>query len=288
MSRLPQTRILAAPAWETILRQAGLDHIEGFTRLPKGDPIKQTATTRVSRLACTALPGQNGSMPASTWFVKEYMVTESHQLWSGFFRGTFLGTSKVRREFDNLARLRTWDLDAPAPVACAEQRRCGWLIHSWLLTEAVPQAVSLDLFIRDTLANRRDARSSSSIKPRRELIDSLADSVRRLHAHRFVHGDLFWRNILLTQDAPGRYFLIDAHAGRVWHCRANHHRARDLATLDAPAPSFFRRSERLRFFLRYLGHSRLSRADKALLARVLRYAAPQRERQLARLTRAGS
>jgi hypothetical protein len=58
-----------------------------------------------------------------------------------------------------------------------------------------------------------------------------------------------------------------------------------LATLDAPAPWFFRRTERLRFFLRYRRHPHLTAADKKLLRRVLKLAEPLREKQLGRVRR---
>ena len=56
----------------------------------------------------------------------------------------------------------------------------------------------------------------------------------------------------------------------------------DLAALDSPAPHFFRRAERLRFFLLYRNHRKLDAGDKSLLRLVLRLAEPLRERQLRR------
>ena len=133
-------------------------------------------------------------------------------------------------------------------------------MRSCLISEAVPEAGGLDAWIRD---GRRD-------------LASLADYVRRLHEHHFIHHDLFWRNILVSGH---RYYLIDAHKGGYRRGSV----AQDLATLDAPAPWFFRRAERLRFFLRYRDHPRLTAADKKLLRRVLRLAEPLRAKQLARV-----
>jgi hypothetical protein len=66
----------------------------------------------------------------------------------------------------------------------------------------------------------------------------------------------------------------------------NRSRAKDLATLDAPAPGFFRRTERLRFFLRYRGHATLANEDKKLIDLVLRVAEPMRATQLRRVANA--
>ena len=119
---------------------------------------------------------------------------------------------------------------------------------------------------------------------RRTLVENLAAYTRRLHERHFVHHDYFWRNILLTGRSLEHFFLIDAHKGRTWRTwEERRARARDLAALDAPAPHFFRRSERLRFFLLYRGRRTLDSADKALLRQTLRLAEPMRERQLRRV-----
>ena len=211
-------------------------------------------------------------------FIKRYWFPSFASRWNGALRGTFLGRSKVRREFDNLAWLRAHGFHAPLPVAWGEERSGGWLVRSFLISEGIPQPLALSNFIRDTLPSRPAA-------TRRELIERLAALTRRLHEQRFVHHDLFWRNIILTGESLERFALIDAHKGRVWPAGAEQRsRAADLAALDAPAPWFFRRTERLRFFLLYRGHARLTPEDKALLRATLRLAEPMRERQLARVT----
>ncbi len=219
-----------------------------------------------------------------TLIIKKYWITKQSQLWSGFWRGTFLGRSKVRQEFENLVRLRGWGLDAPAPVAYGEDRRGRWLVRSFLITESVVEPVPLDVFIRDYLPSLPTAENR---RARRELVQRLADYTRRLHRHRFVHHDYFWRNIILTGRGLNHFFLIDAHRGGVWKPWAEQaSRAKDLATLDAPAPHFFRRTERLRFFLRYVGHSAMTSDDKGLIRHALKIAAPLRERQYRRVRRA--
>jgi hypothetical protein len=176
--------------------------------------------------------------------------------------------------------LRNWGLDAPAPVAYGLHRVGGWLRRSVLVSDGVPEACSLDLFIRDHLPTLIGPTQQAT---RGELIAQLANYTARMHAHRFVHHDFFWRNILLTSHSLSRFFVIDSHKGRCWRNSAQRNRAKDLATLDAPAPTYFRRTERLRFFLRYVAHARLTAADKTLLRLTLRMAAPLREDQVARV-----
>ena len=166
-------------------------------------------------------------------------------------------------------------------MAYGEERRAGWLLRSFLISEGVSNPMPLHIFIRDRLPALPPEEAR---RARRELIERLAHCTRRLHEHGFVHHDYFWRNILLSGGDLTRFFLIDAHKGRCWRPGGEQRgRAKDLAALDAPAPRFFRRTERLRFFLHYRGHRRLDAEDKALLRLALRRAAPMREKQLRRV-----
>lgn len=267
-------RTCVAPEWEPLLRGHGLDTLEGVYQFAAGEVITRSRSVEVRRAELGAGPG------ARIVFIKKYWITRPSQLWSGMFRGTFFGQSKARREHDNLARLRAWHLDAPAPVAYGEERRCRWLLRSFLISEGVPNPTALHGFVRDCLPAMPP---ENSRRVRRELIQNLAASTRRLHEHGFVHHDYFWRNILLSGAEVSRFFLIDAHKGRLWRrgeelrCRAA-----DLAALDAPAPRFFRRTERLRFFLRYRDHHRLEAEDRAMVRLTLKLAQPMREKQLRR------
>jgi tRNA A-37 threonylcarbamoyl transferase component Bud32 len=271
---LLHAKTLITHGWEDILRTHGLDTVERVYRIGSGQVVTHSSSTEVRRLEVGS--GAN----VRTIFIKKYWVTKPSQLWKGMFRGTFFGISKARREFENLARLRAWGLDAPEPVAYGEERLARWLMRSYLISLGIPQPVPLQVFIGSHLA-ALPAREAHEL--RRELIDRLADYTRRLHEHRFVHRDFFWRNILISGIDLRHYYLIDAHDGRLWlPGESDRARAKDLATLDAPAPHYFRRSERLRFFQRYLGQPKLRPQDKELLRLTLKQAAPMREKQLRR------
>jgi tRNA A-37 threonylcarbamoyl transferase component Bud32 len=244
--------VFTAKDWQPLLRAHGLTTVDAVYALKAGQLYRKTGSTEVRSVR----------LGERDVFIKKYWVTKASQIVSGVTRGAVLGKSKVRREFENLQQLRDWGFDAPAPVAYGEQRRARCLVRSFLISETVPEACSLDAWIRN---GQRD-------------FAALADYVRRLHDRQFFHCDLFWRNILVAGD---RFYLIDAHKGG--YRRGN--RAQDLAALDAPAPAFFRRTERLRFFLRYLNHRKLTGADKKLLRQVLRLAEPMREKQIDRARR---
>ncbi|MFQ5937359.1 MAG: lipopolysaccharide kinase InaA family protein, partial [Acidiferrobacterales bacterium] len=172
-------------------------------------------------------------------------------------------------------------LDVATPVAYGEERCGRWLVRSFLLTEGVPEAMPLDEFIVQVLPTMP---SRQQLEIRHELIAQLATYVRRLHASGLRHQDLYWRNIVLSRPRLRRFFLIDApkgHHGWTWTRR--YRQAYDLATLDAPAAAFFRRTERLRFFLNYVGEEKLTPASKKLARLVLRLADRERPLQLQRV-----
>lgn len=245
-------KLVITQNWKPLLRDRQFDEL---WELP-GETIKRAPATEVIR----------SRLGNHHVYLKKYWANTFRQQWSGALRGSLVGKSKVRREYENLHKLRTWGFDAPAPVAYGEDRRAGWLKRSFLISEAIPGPVPLDAIIKDGSP--------------RELVTHLADYVRRLHEHRFVHHDLYWRNIILTGNSLDHFFLLDAHHGGSGKC------ADDLAALDAPAPYYFRRTERLRFFLQYRQHERLTAADKRLIRQVLALAAPLRQRQLRRVKEA--
>lgn len=270
--------VMPYPGWNKLLDRHGLLDIDALYQSRAGTVLKGGAATELRRVEL------RDEKRTHVLYIKKYWYPTTKLRWSGFYRGTFFGTSKVRREYENLEQLRAWGLDAPAPVAYGEERRNGWLLRSYLISEGVPDPLSLDLFIRDVLPTLPPAERP---RQREDLVRALADYTKRLHDHLFVHHDYFWRNILLSGKSLAHFFLIDSHKGCTWNSWADaRNRAKDLATLDAPAPWYFRRSERLRFFLTYLGHERLRPADKDLLRLVLKLAEPMRTGQLNRVRQA--
>ena len=276
---LTTERTIIAPEWKNLLHAGGLTDVASVYACNTGTVVTRSGTTEVRRVAL----GEGAA--TRTVFIKKYWVTSARQLWSGLLRGVLFGKSKARREFNNLNLLRAAGLDAPAGIAFGEERRAGFVVRSFLISEGVVDPQPLDLLIRDWLPQQ------PAIEQRRwraELIRWLADYTRRMHAQRFVHHDYFWRNIILTGTSLEHFSLIDAHKGRVWPAWAEQRsRAKDLATLDSPAPAFFRRTERMRFLLAYLGKKHLAATDKEFLRRVLSVAEPMRERQLRRVRETG-
>ena len=265
-------QLMARPELIPGLHKAGLGTVAATYAREDGTVITRSKSTEVRRLV---LPD------GAVVFLKKYWMGNWKRVWNGLFRGAVFGRSKVRREYENLVRLRAVGVNAPEPLAYGEERRGPCLWRSFLLTAAVPEARPITWFIREHLP-RLEAEERRLA--RRELITRLAQWTRHLHDQGFVHHDLFWRNLLLEGASLQRIWVIDAPQGRSSRGAADWSgRVQDLSALDSAAPSFFRASERLRFYLIYAGQSRLSPEDKSRVRQVLRAAAPQRELQQRRV-----
>ena len=262
-----------ASGWEARLRAAGLGTFELAFLCEQGTVVRRGGSSEVRRVEIEVAGARQ------VLFLKKSWVTRWAQLRSRVFRGMFFGASQVRREFANLARLHEWQLTEAMPVAFGEERRAGWLWRSFLMSTGIAEPMPVDAFIRDVLprlaGSERQARRS-------ELLREVARVTQAMHARRFTHGDLYWRNLVIAQHDLARISLIDVPRGRRhWREPGVRARAQDLAALDAPAPCFFRRTERLRFLLDYRQSRRLDAGGKALIRQVLELAAPMRRKQLA-------
>ncbi len=260
-----------APGWEARLRAAGLDTFEGAFLCEQGTVVRLSGSSEVRRVEVEGA--------RQVLFLKKSWVTRWAQLRSRVFRGMLFGASQVRREFANLARLHEWQLTEAMPVAFGEERRAGWLWRSYLISTGIAEPMPVDAFIRDVLPRLAGAERRSV---RGELLRQVARLTRVMHARQFTHGDLYWRNLVIAENELARLSLIDMPRGRSHRRELSvAARASDLAALDAPAPRFFRRSERLRFLLDYRQTRRLDAGGKELIRQVLKAAEPMRRKQLA-------
>src|SRR5262245_47597338 len=115
------SRIVIKPGWDEWLRQGGLEDISAIYEFNGGKVVTRSRSSEVREV----LLGTGAE--TRTIYIKKYWIERWEQLWKGMLRGVFLGTGKARREYENLQRLRDWNLDAPAPIAYGEERVAGWL-----------------------------------------------------------------------------------------------------------------------------------------------------------------
>jgi len=107
---------------------------------------------------------------------------------------------------------------------------------------------------------------------RRKIMYKLAACLFNMHDKKFIHYDLHWRNILVTQDiVDPDIFLIDIPHGKIRTYRKKYGVQRDLFCLYKNASQFLSRSDMLRFFLLYKKIGHLAQDDKKQIYKLLRY-----------------
>jgi len=223
-----------------------------------------------SRESSLMLPGEvvNNS---KTSIMKKVRVGEKNYYVKRYFRSgkylrRYLGSSRVAREWSNAGWFSDHGIPTPRRIAFGEGKRLSSDYWGLIISEEVTGAVDLRnvyRYHRQQFDNR---------KWRQAVIDRLAGVIRSIHGHEFIHNDLQWRNLLVDFSIWPEVYIIDCPAGRKIVLRGNRRGViKDLALLDKQARLVLTRSERLRFYLRYLGTDRLQERDKKEIRRIMMF-----------------
>ncbi|MFQ5590495.1 MAG: lipopolysaccharide kinase InaA family protein [Phycisphaerae bacterium] len=200
-------------------------------------------------------------------FVKRYVYRTWQARIKGALRGTVIGASRARFEYEFLRGMRQRDVPAVRPIAYGERRRSGVLEACFLVTEGVIGAKSLDAYVHEWLTAADPASSQ-----RRRFVEALAVTLRHMHQAGITHGGLYWRNILVAEDPEigWRFYLIDPdRRGRCYPTDVP--RAAilsDLADFAATSMGFSRRSDVVTFARAYFDVQRLRGSEKHVLRNV--------------------
>jgi hypothetical protein len=211
--RLYRDKIHLEPACCSVLQRAGLDSVQGMLHC-LGDAV--VAWSRSSDTVLVRVPD-----PPHSVYIKRYHYPTWRQRLRGSLRGTWLRASRAKAEYLTLQVMRCAHIRTVQPVAWGERRIFGFLCACFLVTEAVPGAMSLLQFVQQACA---DEPAWCGHARRRELLASLARQVRTMHRAGFVHGAMFWRNVLLGPGADGThqfFFLDSVRSRRMWLRRSS-------------------------------------------------------------------
>jgi tRNA A-37 threonylcarbamoyl transferase component Bud32 len=198
------------------------------------------------------------------YYVKRYLK-------AGKYLRRFLGASRVAREWRNAGWFVRHGIPTPRCVAMGEGNR--WFGDYWgvIVSEEVTQTIDLRMVCRDKPEMLEDRGW------RRSMLFSLAEVVAAMHAKRFIHNDLQWRNVLVGFDVRPRIYMIDCPAGRPIYLLGNRRGVvRDLALLDKMGAQVLSRTDRLRFYVKYRNIDRLRGRDKKEVSRIVGFLSKKR------------
>jgi len=194
------------------------------------------------------------------FYVKRYTAAAKNPL------RRWLARPRVKAEWENLLAFDRWGIPTAPVVAYGLERKLGGFVRGALITEELTNTEDLARLAKvddKRLHNRKWVASVSR---------QVAHITRTMHANGFTHNDLKWRNLLVDTHTPPRVFLIDCPGGMFWPEPFLSYRiVKDLACLDKVAKYQLSRTQRLRFYLDYAGHRRLTEGDKARIGAILRF-----------------
>ncbi len=176
------------------------------------------------------------------YYVKRY-------IWPGTGLRRLMGRSRVRAEWENMLFFHKTGIPAAKVAAYGLEKKSGWFIRGAIITEEFRNSKDLKTMANEQSGYLQDKEWVHNV------IDQVANAAKTLHAHRFIHTDLKWRNILVTQEKSPRIALIDCPSGCFKIGRGlERGKIKDLACLDKVGRRFLSRTERLYFLKRYLSN----------------------------------
>jgi len=167
--------------------------------------------------------------------------------------------TRSKSEFANLKFFHELGIPACVPMAQGEYRNFfGIARNCMIITEEVTGTTQLDHFIAELESSDEPEDLKKSL--RKQIIESIAENLRKIHDQQFYHDDLKWRNVLVRRvgekgekvevywiDCPNGYF--DKTGGM----RGQHGVVKDVATLDHLAWRNCPLEERMYFLSCYTG-----------------------------------
>ncbi len=206
------------------------------------------------------------SVDGRRFYVKRYTGNGKNlrRRWFGL-RG-LVAPQRVKKEWQNLLIFKSLGIPTATMVCYGLERRLGYFTRGAIVTEELPNTLDLA-----TLADNRDARMCDRLWVA-EVSRQVAAYTRTLHDAGFAHNDLKWRNLLVDSSEKPTVYLIDCPTGGYWFgVFLEYRKIKDLACLDKLGRRYLSRTQRLRFYLDYIGRERLLAEDKRRIRKIVQF-----------------
>ena len=243
-----RTRVLYArsPEWRDLIERA-----DELMASPDFRVLKAEARTRAGFVD---VPG------AGTAFIKRVEVSS----WSRGIYARIRG-SRARRSLAGAAMLREYDFAHPEPLAAMDLYQAGAIRASYLVSRALVNADSLSRFMLGPGEIK-----GRDVHRRKQISDTVAAQIRRLHESGLYTRDLQETNIMVEQNDSGGFdvYFIDLEDFRRAANVSWDRRILNLVHLDRSIGRFLCRAARLDFLYSYLGYRPDRAAARKMIAEV--------------------
>lgn len=185
--------------WRDLLAAGDGLPVDRWLREGRAAAVKQGSGRTVYRV----------DLPHRSFFVKHLQSTGLVQSAKEWFR-----VGACRREYAKARELAERGVPAIVPIAVGERRRGFWSRDSFLVTEAIPDACTLDEYLA---IHWRRLPAAGRFTARKRMVEALARLCAAAHRAGVFHDDLHGGNILLrldtcrsaTRDELPKLFLAD-------------------------------------------------------------------------------
>jgi len=249
--------------YQTALSEAGLTSIEEVFSFDAAKNLsKSNLASYRSRLQFDISSPEKES--STTVFMKRYdcpPVMVQLKNWLSYHNHR----SDAFREYDAAYQLAARDINTPKVVCYGEQRNALFETRSFIITEKIPDAESLERQLPDCFDGEI---TIEKLKLRRHFIVQAAAFIKKFHDTNYRHRDLYFSHIFY--DESDKFFLIDL--ARVFRpiLLRKRFQIKDIAQVYYSASGkHFSRTDRLRFYMTYAAQNKLRRIDKIFIRKVI-------------------
>jgi len=168
-------------------------------------------------------------------------------------------------DFDRLPveQLKPAGIAGPRTIAYGAEWGKFFEKRSFMFMEKIENGISLEEKLPDCFCNE----PCSRLKERCDFINALADFTKRFHDTGFRHRDYYLCHIFLVGARD--FCLIDMQRSFKPLFFSERYRIKDITQLHYSAPGdIISQSDRLRFYKRYAGKTRLDKSDRKFLKKV--------------------
>lgn len=180
--------------------------------------------------------------------------------------------SNALREFEAAKKLTAAGINTPKVVSYGEQWSTMFEERSFIITEKIPDAESLERKLPDCFNDPATTKNlklrKESLGLRRNFIVQSAAFIKKFHETNYRHRDLYLSHIFYSDT--GEFYLIDL--ARVFGPIVLRRRfqIKDIAQVYYSAPGkHFSKTDRMRFYMAYTGQKRLTKKDKIFIRKVI-------------------
>jgi len=188
-----------------------------------------------------------------------------HYEHGGLFRkitkDIFLGSSRPFRELAILEAAGQKGIPVPEVLAASVDRIFGPFHKGEIVYKEIPDSANLLEYLKGL--NERPMGEKISLK--REIINSLAQAIKKMHTSGIYHADLNVKNVLIQNrgEAP-RIYIVDFDCSKIKKNLSLRVRIKNLARFNRSCEKWkapLTTTDKLRFFLSYVKGNRLVEAN---------------------------